>query len=291
MKRHLSCCALMMWVRWQGTMKMRSRHQLPLGLREHMLHKYEKIAEELQEQEGELKRGMPEWRCTLLTEKKILLLKRMMEDAGCRDEDLWKDLSSGFELVGSIGKSHEWPEMHKKAVLPMDSMAKPIRSRVQAMIMASGDDELDEKVWSETMKEVSANWIAGPLTEQQLNESAGMAWIPNHRFGIEQSGKVRVIDDFSSSTANCTAEVHEKRQLRDMDVFLNVARAWYQATQAAGGAWAEAGVELRGRCFRCVISVWSPSEKRPALFIMRALPFGAVGSVYGFCRVAAATAK
>eukprot|EP00971_Amphidinium_carterae_P024158 477039-Amphidinium_carterae.2 len=77
-----------------------------------MLHKYERIAEELQEQEEEIKSAMPEWRRKLLSGKKILLLKRMMEDAGCRDEDLWKDLLSGFELVGSIGRSHEWPEMH-----------------------------------------------------------------------------------------------------------------------------------------------------------------------------------
>eukprot|EP00971_Amphidinium_carterae_P093834 1856684-Amphidinium_carterae.1 len=147
------------------------------------------------------------------------------------------------------------------------------------------------------MKEVKAEWITGPLSEQELNDTLGLHWVPNHRFGIRQSNKVRVIDDFSASMVNHTAEVHEKLQLRDMDVFLTVARAWHRATQAAGGAWADAGSELRGRCFdfsaayrqvtvssttlpRCVISVWSPLEKKPALFIMRALPFGAVGSVY-----------
>eukprot|EP00971_Amphidinium_carterae_P281432 5587364-Amphidinium_carterae.1 len=72
----------------------------------------------------------------------------MMEDAGCRVVDLWKDISRWFELVGSIGKSHECPEMHKKTDLPvhaLDSMAKPIRRRIRAMTTASGDPELDEK--------------------------------------------------------------------------------------------------------------------------------------------------
>eukprot|EP00971_Amphidinium_carterae_P125539 2487057-Amphidinium_carterae.1 len=78
-------------------------------------------------------------------------------------------------------------------------MCGAIRRRVATMTTASSDAELDGKVWATTLDEVEKGWLEGPLSDAQLESKAGPNWVPNHRFGLRQGRKIRVIDDFSGS--------------------------------------------------------------------------------------------
>ena len=46
--------------------------------------------------------------------------------------------------------------------------------------------------------EVAKGWAEGPYTEEQINEILGdQLWVAARRFGVEQTEKIRQIDDFS----------------------------------------------------------------------------------------------
>ena len=63
--------------------------------------------------------------------------------------------------------------------------------------------EVDQKLVDCTYQEVADGHLIGPSTEADLDKRFGSrAWLPARRFPIEQSGKLRPIDDFSEYSNN-----------------------------------------------------------------------------------------
>ena len=63
---------------------------------------------------------------------------------------------------------------------------------------SSGDHEKDVKLWDKTLQEVAAGWLIGPYQWEELPADH----VVSHRFPLEQSGKMRPIDDYSRSGVN-----------------------------------------------------------------------------------------
>eukprot|EP00973_Karenia_brevis_P039975 5516685-Karenia_brevis.AAC.1 len=57
----------------------------------------------------------------------------------------------------------------------------------------------------------------------------GPAWVGARRFGIQQGGKIRVIDDFSEFMINAAFGSSEKVSIPSLDHVVNKARAWHES--------------------------------------------------------------
>ena len=79
----------------------------------------------------------------------------------------------------------------------------------QRLIAAAGG-ELSEATWNETQKELDEGWM-----EIDQSSGEGAAWAM--RFGLQQTDKVRVIDDFSVAGVNQTTGLHERLKIFGID--------------------------------------------------------------------------
>jgi hypothetical protein len=106
--------------------------------------------------------------------------------------------------------------------------------------------------------------------------------------------KVRLIDDFSASCVNDTVQVESASKLHTLDVVAALCTEllkigdgcrWMGKTIDLTAAYRQLGVSP-GAKWVSYIAVYDPNSRRVKIFAMRALPFGASKSVYGFLRVA-----
>ena len=144
---------------------------------------------------------------------------------------------------------------------------------------------------------------------------------PSRRFGVVQGSRIRPIDDFSESLVNHVVTCCEKIDVAGVDKIAAVSKLWARLLRdqevvvaLSNGEvlrgtrhemFAKKDVRLVGRCFdleaaykQCplsdidaavsVIAVDDPSKPGQLLYFrIHALPFGSVGSVVQFNRVAA----
>ena len=208
--------------------------------------------------------------------------------------------------------------MPKVTVDHLDSSTSIIRKQLWWKI---GESTADQEVWDITNKEANEDgWLIGPLGEKEVDSKFNGDWAPVRRFGIQQSGKTRVIDDFSENGTNSAFAAQEKIDLKALDHL-----AWCAATisnaafssgvvrvKLVGGEvleapvhhhWRSGGeklvtktVDLKsaykqlairpGEQKRSVISVKHPKTGEVFGFVSRTLPFGASAAVLAFNRVA-----
>ena len=64
------------------------------------------LANELAVDERSLKGSMSERRRMVLSEKKLMLFKRLMDDAGHHDAELTEHMARGFDLTGMLPESN-----------------------------------------------------------------------------------------------------------------------------------------------------------------------------------------
>ena len=88
-----------------------------VAARRAQIDKYRQIARDLSEQELALKESMPEDIRHVMQNKSILLMKRMMLDAGVTDDLLPFHLSTGFPLTGELPVSGQFAPMWRPAAV------------------------------------------------------------------------------------------------------------------------------------------------------------------------------
>eukprot|EP00971_Amphidinium_carterae_P173370 3436699-Amphidinium_carterae.1 len=101
-----------------------------------------------------------------------------------------------------------------------------------------GDTDLDEQIASGTDEEVRRGWLDGPYDEGSLMRLLGPSWICSRRFAVRQGEKIRLIDDFSISRINATAQSDEKIALQGVDAFVAACRHWHRVMPQAD-LWAK----------------------------------------------------
>eukprot|EP00435_Cladocopium_sp_Y103_P025107 s3819_g6.t1 len=256
-----------------------------------------KLSKSLQNDEERLKASMTVERRGILKTKRILLMRHIIETEGYEDKELANDLESGFSLVGEVPTSNVLPKKLLTASISTDDLlenSQRANTALRYMTRGSGDAELDNKLWEKTMTEVDKGWMKGPLPWSALTSSSTVS----RRFPLEQSGKVRPIDDLSQSQINSTVTTYEQATVDGPDVICAMAiymmRCLGDASRATAivgrsldlaSAYRQLAIADESLC-HAFLSVYDPAKKEAALFQQVALPFGSRTAVNAFIRCA-----
>ena len=206
---------------------------------------------------------------------------------------------NGADLTGLVPETGLLPGKFVPALLTDEALAlrsSLLRSRGASMACSSGDAEIDTGVWEQTMEEVAAGWLVGPLDPSEVPDTEPIS----RRFGIKQGCKIRPIDDFSASGVNEATTTTESPSLHTVDVIAASLTEWFRCSEEAKSpsklsvrtydlksAYRQIGLSKNGRRSSCV-AVYNPHLAETKLFRLLVLPFGAVRSVHSFLRVARA---
>ena len=242
-------------------------------------------------------KGLPQSLQSILSPKRLLLWKEMLEFYCYPDLAVFDEVVNGTQLAGAAPVVPAFEPCFKPAKITLKelaSSARASRSSMLASIRSSGDHEIDQTVMQKTLEELECGWLEGPIPISELPADA----VVSRRFGIRQSSgdvlKIRLIDDFSASGVNDTVQVESATKLHTLDVaaalcmeLLKVSpgEQWLGKTIDLSSAYRQLGISP---CSKWVsyVAVFDPESKGPKVFAMRALPFGASNSVYSFLRVA-----
>ena len=270
-----------------------------VGLRKAFLLRWIDRARELQGAEADLKKSMDPVVAKCVANKRILVFEEMLKECHFPDMGVIDELKLGADLTGDIPATGMLPKKFLPAMCTTSGLAdrsKLMRSALLAEVGSSGDPELDLEVWRQTLQEVDAGWLTGPLEPSEVSDSLPLS----KRFGLAQKTKVRLIDNFSSSGVNDLVTVCEAPELHTVDVAAAALLYWLNLRCAERkpsnlsirtfdlqSAYRQVGLSKAGREMGH-ICVYDPLTSKPRLFQCQVLPFGAVRSVHSFLRLARA---
>lgn len=149
--------------------------------------------------------------------KKLALFKEMLEHNKYPGPGVVSELVDVASLIGEVAKTGMLPFKFTPALLTPEALANQSKLRRQQILSeckGSGDAEVDQEIWTQTLAERDRGWLTGPLPEQDVPENAPIS----KRFGLRQKHRIRLIDDFSESAVNQTVLVSESRVLHIVDV-------------------------------------------------------------------------
>ena len=256
-------------------------------------------ANELTPKEEELKRGLSENRRCVLSNKRLLLLRRLLEESGHEDLGLFDDMCNGFSLVGKLPESGVFQKKSRPAELSESDLrqsAKRSREAIIGTLGPSPDPVIDEGVLAATLKEVQAGHVRGPVSMEDVPST--------RRFGVRQGEtdagpKVRPIDDYRESLVNAAVAQTEQVPVHSLDVVAATVSYWLQAEHENCG-----GSDLHVKCWDlhaaykqlplddpsfardAFFGIYNPRSKQKELYRQLVLPFGSKASVTAFIRSA-----
>eukprot|EP00971_Amphidinium_carterae_P169356 3355600-Amphidinium_carterae.1 len=265
--------------------------------RESNLIRFRRMAKLFAREEEEIHKNMSPGRASVLEGKNILLFRAMLEEVRAPDAQVAALLQDGIPLVGELSRSGYFPHAPRSAATSTSDLAKMaprLRKAVIEVMGPSGDSELDHAVANGTDEEVAKGWLRGPFLEDDVCREFGDEWICSRRFAVRQSHKVRLIDDLSISRVNKGVSTAEKIELQGVDCLLAACRYWFRQQGDdrepllgkcvdLEGAYRQLAIRDEDYKF-AVLAVWRPELGAVRFYSMRAVPFGAVASVYCFLR-------
>ena len=265
--------------------------------RARFLQKWSKRCKELEGQEHQLHEGLEGHLKGVLKGKRLLLFQEMLEDLGYPDRTLVEEIRKGFRLSGWQSKSNVFPASLKRPAQSLESarkVAKGLNHNICKQVSAASDEVLAEEVWSLTQEELERGWAW--LDDACEAEQHLLA----KRFGLKQGEKTRLIDDCSIGGFNSTCGSSEKLKIHAIDemaayiawCLTNIGddsmNAVLGKTYDLKNAYKQYGIDAHDRSL-LRIAVWDPHSSRVRFLGLNALPFGAIGSVGSFLRIAMAT--
>ncbi|CAE7514707.1 unnamed protein product, partial [Symbiodinium sp. CCMP2456] len=203
-----------------------------------VLEHYERRAMELEEAEKKLKADMAPEVHRVMENKRILLFKEVLQDAGIKDENLVNDLVGGFRITGELQPSGLFQRRLKPAALSHDDLkttAKWAKHTVASSCRAAAKDpEVATAVWDEALEQVNKGWLRGPYSWSEIDAKYKGTWTGSKRFGILQGDKIRAIDDLSEFLVNSAVTETEKISLEGIDQIVATARFFSGAVSGDG---------------------------------------------------------
>ena len=145
--------------------------------------------------------GMEDYAKTVLAGKRLQLMGEILQSLGYPDSKLVADIKSGFRLAGSMRDSNVFMSLPRPPTLSFKALLRTsqgLQKAIMKRVRASGESELNEAAWAETLKELDNGWIWAD------DDSSLDGKIIARRFGIQQGDKVRVIDNFKECGLNMT---------------------------------------------------------------------------------------
>lgn len=188
------------------------------------LGKYMEVARELKSWEQSIKESMPADMRRIMSSKRLALLERILVDEGYPDLNLFRDLCSGFDLVGEIPSSGGvLPAKLAPATVSVEdlgSIASKQRAVLRNSSLSSGDPQLDKELYDKTMSEVDQGWLCGLVDWNDLELDA----VVSKRFGLKQGPKLRPIDDYCMSSVNATVTSRDQATADNVDTICAMLR-------------------------------------------------------------------
>lgn len=232
----------------------------------------------------------------ILDGKRTALFGELLERMAYPDAKIATEMEAGFPLCGWLPASGLFPCRIRPPEISEEflrQMAGSFTARTLAATKSSGDDALDEALWTATMDEVHDGFLSGPFEVSEVPRHG----VISPRFGIQQKNKLRPIDNFTASHVNSATGLEEKFHVDSIDEICAMVKTWMQRGPP--------GLRLVGKtydmrkAYRQIairedhldlswISVWDPTKGRPSIFRMASMPSGATASVGAFLRISQA---
>ena len=245
-------------------------------------------AKALESEEERFKSGLHPDVAKILAPKRLLLWKELMARYSYPDTGVFDLITSGVSLTGEVENSGLFNSVNKPATLSVQQLreeADNITDETLAQVRPQSP-EIDQTVLRKTLQEVENGWLTGPIPRHLVPAGSVVC----RRFGLCQGEKTRLIDDMRP--VNQTVSTFESPRPHTVDVLAAMGRELMSACP---------GVSIQGKAFDLTaayrqlplhpdaawvsfISIWDCERKEPALFRLKALPFGASKSVYSFLR-------
>ena len=194
---------------------------------------------ELNQEETRLHKSLDTHIAKILQGKRLLLLKRLMDNVGVGDDKLVDDILTGFNLTGAVHDSGLFNVKDRPldAQITVEELLRQSKWRVPAAVAnarPSGNDKDDRRLIEVCEDEVAKGWAAGPFTVEQVDSLHGPGrWVAARRFGVWQSAagkqKYRPIDDYTRFGQNSTAIVVEKLDHTSLDEVIGIAKIMISA--------------------------------------------------------------
>jgi hypothetical protein len=241
------------------------------------------------------------------------------------DLGIVNDLIKGGSLTGMKGHSGLFPfevTLPSISVHQLRSQSDMNNKAMMSRTKSSGDPDMDLILWDQTLEEKNKGWLEGPFYDiSEVTKTINDVPHLSRRFGINQSSKVRAIDDFHESNINDSFGMCDKLQLMDVDSIASTIRIieavvaqdvkriklcdgsvrdisvhvdwlhddqlykWQGGTLDLKSAYKQIAV-ANDHLWSNVIVVFDPHKQSPAIFVQNTLPFGSSSSVILFNRIA-----
>lgn len=269
------------------------------------LDRLETIASELRASNEELLATLPEniaqvHRRTSDTGAHLTALFEMLDIIGHPDSNLRRECSQGFPLAGVLPISHLWPELPEtQPTLTVEELTQMVRDLKQRLPRQSRKARPEDfEIWEQTLSE----WRAGRLSKPRkaTRKDFRSRRTLTKRFGVSQLTskgklKIRTIDDFTFSGVNLATVSLEALHHDSVDDLIalasNISRLGYAPVMLKAdfkGAYRACPVLEEHSVFADVLVSNPRQGGQRYVCTQRALPFGAVASVYGWERLGAA---
>ena len=239
---------------------------------------------------------------SVLKDKRLGLLDKLIKDSGHEDVTLVDDLAKGFDLTGSLPPSGVFSHKFRPASMTCDDLRKVSelsKSVIIESLQSSGDHDLDVGLYEATLKEVEKGFLEGPIHPSSLPLGSTLT----KRFPVKQKNKVRPIDDYKASLVNFAVTQSEGVTIHNIDHIASMTALWMRSGSLISNdplvakCWdlsdAYKQVPLSDNAFELdsYLVVYDPSSKEAKVFKQRVLPFGSIASVTAFLRVSLAIWK
>ena len=262
------------------------------------IDRWARRAKELAPGEAKLKAGVSEHRRKILAPKRILLFKEMLEDIQYDDLGVVQEFIDGATLTGDIPVTGVLDAKLKPAKINIEQLmdiAEQVKQQIHCRTVSSGDQEMDSLLWEKTLEEVKKGHLEGPFEFDSIPKNC----LASSRFPLMQGGKLRPIDNYSSSLINDTVTVSEKPVTHSIDeIALLITKLSKSALKKGMKELFGKTADLKSAYRQLAISdeslkysylsVFDPVDKKPKAFRQLAVPFGSTKAVYFFLRVARA---
>ena len=229
--------------------------------RKETLEWYTRRAEALREEEARLHSKLAVGVQQVVKDKRILLFKEMLRSIHYDDLGVVDLLVTGIKVVGNLPRLGIWQPEDRRAKIMVGAAlhgAEEAKRAIQQCGTAKWS-EVDSRLVECTLQELEDGHLCGPFSESQMNERLGSkVWLPARRFPIEQSDKLRPIEDFSEFGHNSAFGAEEKVTLKNFDTVVAVTRAWLEAESSQGVA---SFYDSAGKVWKADLSEeWPPGE-------------------------------
>ena len=238
--------------------------------------------------EGDKRLAMSEHVRNILEEKRTHLFHKLLTMMEYPDAKIATEMEAGFPLCGWLPASEVFPCRVRPSEMSEDflrQIAWSFTARTLASTKGLEDPQLDDALWKATL-----DFLDGPFNESDIPRHG----VVSPRFGLQQKAKIRPIDNFTASHVNSATGLEEKFQVDSIVETCAMVKTWMQRGPP--------GLRLVGKTFDmrkayrqiairedhldlAWVLVWDPVGRKPALFRMASMPFGATASVGAFLRI------